>query len=92
MSIISDIRRIATDQIRDFSRPFSERRSDAGSPETFAAGRPSPALRRAVVARLGNDWLEVLLHRSFDAIQAEPIPAELMNLIEQLDRPRAAST
>ena len=90
MSIISSIRKIGAGQPCDCSRPYGVsgmmpedvRTSSVG----HSLGGTSRTHCRVIADRLGVDWLELLLHRAFDAVKAEPIPAELMQLIAVLDQ------
>ncbi len=60
--------------------------------DRVAAGRPG-GKRDAVTAKLNpafDSWLEGKLHKIFDTASTEPLPQDLMNLLERIDQAEAA--
>lgn len=52
--------------------------------------QPRPAAPRAETSSKTNpafdSWLETKLHKMFDAVASEPLPPDLVKLLEQLDQ------
>ena len=58
-------------------KPSPKTELDATPAESTAGAKPNPAF---------DSWLENKLHKMFDAVASEPLPADLVKLLEQLDQ------
>lgn len=52
----------------------------------FNADTPSNGATANVLGRAFDTWLERKLHDMFDSVTLEPLPAELLSLVNQLNK------
>ncbi len=62
-------------------KPPSKTRAGQAKPEAGTRPESSAKMNPAF-----DNWLEGKLHNMFDAVASEPLPADLIKLLEQLDK------
>lgn len=58
-------------------KPPSKPQPRAAAPSAETSSKTNPAF---------DSWLETKLHKMFDAVASEPLPPDLVKLLEQLDQ------
>jgi hypothetical protein len=57
----------------------------------YSTDTPSGGAAAGTLGRAFDVWLERKLHEMFDAVAREPLPADLLSLVNQLAKKDAAS-